>query len=62
MAKSTVSKIIIGRIPRTETTIIDFDGIAFALDEKQLVRVIADCSKALSGIYLNRENAAKDPA
>lgn len=57
MTQTTVKKQRIGRIPNTETTIIDFDGISFALNEKQIVQQIADLSKALNGIYTNREKA-----
>lgn len=55
MPDTTVKKQRIGRIPNTETTIIDFDGIAFALNQDQLIEHIAACSKALDGIRINRQ-------
>jgi predicted RNA-binding protein associated with RNAse of E/G family len=55
MPSTTVKKLRIDRIPMKETTIIDFDGIAFALDEGQVIEALADLSKSLNGIRVNRQ-------
>ena len=57
MAETFVKEHRIGRVPNTEITIVSFDGISFALNERQVVQQIADLSKALNGIHVNRENA-----
>ncbi|MGV2975697.1 hypothetical protein AB1P65_09590 [Roseibium alexandrii] len=55
MPDTTVKKQRIGRLPQTETTIIEFDGIAFALNADQLTEHIAECAKSLNGIRINRQ-------
>ena len=55
MPNTTVKKLRIGRIPQTETTIIDFDGIAFALNENQLIEALSQMTKSLNGIRVNRQ-------
>lgn len=56
MSNRIVKKIRIGRLPNTEITVIDFDGIAFALDYDHLVEIIAASSKSLNGIHINRRS------
>ena len=59
MTQTTVKKLRIGRIPQTETTIIDFDGIAFALNQDQLIDALAQMAKSLNGIRINRQIPGK---
>ena len=47
-----VKKIRIGRVPGKSITIIDFDGIAFALDERQTIDVAAGTTNALVGMKI----------
>ncbi|MBO6755489.1 MAG: hypothetical protein JJ902_04130 [Roseibium sp.] len=47
-----VKKIRIGRVPGKSITIIDFDGIAFALDERQTIDVTAGTANALVGMKI----------